>query len=53
MTDIARRPRATRLFLGADVRVFTVAPDKLAIYDFDNDDAWLSAEQPVDLHNWR
>lgn len=50
---IRRRPRATRLFFGDGVRIFTIDPGKLAIYDQDDDRAWIAAERPVDLHDWR
>ena len=48
----AEDPSAVRTIDG-DVRVYTVAPTKLAFYDADNDSAWLAAERPADLHDWR
>ena len=48
-----RRPAATHLFLGGDVRVFAIRPSKLAMYDVENKQAWISSEDPLDLHDWR
>lgn len=49
----AKDPSAARTFDADDVRVFVVAPTKLAMYDSDNDSAWLAADQPTDLRDWR
>jgi len=49
----AEDPSAARTFDADDVRVFVVAPTKLAMYERDNDSAWLAADRPANLRDWR
>ena len=48
-----RRGRANYLIETPTVRVWAVAPGRLALYARQNENAWIAAEHPVDLTDYR
>ena len=48
-----RRPAAVRMIQTQTMRIYTVAPRRLAFYDRHNDAAWIGSNDPVDLRDWR
>ena len=47
------RAATSHAWIADDVRVFTTAPDNLALYHKTNDNAWIASQAPTDLRNWR
>lgn len=48
-----QRGRCNYLFETSNCRVWSIAPNRLAMYDKDDETQWIAAESPVNLRDWR